>query len=90
MTTLSLLRCHFCQEPRDDLIQSPRDPDMWCCPPGDAECNYRARRRLGIPLVVSLEAKARELEQLGRVDEAARTRRRIEQLEQPANERSTA
>jgi hypothetical protein len=52
---------------------------MWWCPPGDVECNFRARRRLGIPLVVALEAKARELEQLGR-DKAARTRYRIDRI----------
>jgi 5-methylcytosine-specific restriction endonuclease McrA len=72
MTKLAVLRCHFCQEARPDLAQSPRDPAMWWCPPGDVECNFRARRRLGLPLVVALEAKARELE-----GQATQTRHRV-------------
>lgn len=80
---MTALRCHFCQEERPDLVQSPRDPSMWWCPPDDTECNFRARRRLGVRLVVALEAKARELEAQGAVaagpflDEAARVRWRI-------------
>jgi hypothetical protein len=63
MNGAAMLRCHFCQEARPDLVQSDRDPGMWWCPPWDVECNFRARRRLGLPLVVALEAKARDLEQ---------------------------
>lgn len=77
------LRCHFCQERRDDLVQSPRDAAMWWCPPGDFDCNFRARRRLGVPLIITLEAKARELEHAGAelagpyLDQAAKVRWRI-------------
>jgi hypothetical protein len=45
-----------------------------CSFPGEAfysdtvECNYRARRRLGIPLHVCLEHRARDLEELARRD----------------------
>jgi hypothetical protein len=37
---------------------------MWWCPPGDVECAFRARRRLGIPAKVNYAAKAYDLERL--------------------------
>jgi hypothetical protein len=37
---------------------------MWWCPRDDVGCNFRARRRLGIPAKVNYAAKARDLERL--------------------------
>lgn len=69
--------CHFCRRRRPDLVQSPRDPSMWWCPPRDVDCNFRARRRLGVPYVTALEAKVREADALGLTAVAIAARRAL-------------
>lgn len=70
------LRCHACQQPLGaDYLETPNGM-VWCT--DTIGCNFRSRRRLGVPLHVAYEAKARELEQqAGQLQVAAGVARHV-------------
>jgi hypothetical protein len=55
-------RCHLCRRELDDAYLVAADGSHWCT--NTVECNFRARRRLGMPVQACVEAKAADLERL--------------------------
>lgn len=52
--------CHLCREPLPDTFVTTPNGLAWCV--DLAGCKFRAGRRLGLPLLVSLDAHARDLD----------------------------